>query len=211
MEVWFRRAKHPFSVFLSCNPIRQTLPQEIAIPKPGDRGKPQGPCCAQTASFSCVSLDRFVSLLGVKLWEGSFSALLPFPGGITPLTGVAQEEAWSNLPPWMGCTRVEVGPSACRWTQTSAAQPALFSYEALQGLWHQKQNRNVTGLSPTSASSHSPASPVPFIPSSSSHRELDGPASSKQGQHLLPRISFGAWMWGRSTHIYTRKQTDANL
>lgn len=84
LEVWFRRAKHPFPVIPSCSPVQQTLAQEITTPKPGGRRKPQGLCCAQPASFSCVSLDMFVSVLGAKLWESSFSALLPFSGGIAP-------------------------------------------------------------------------------------------------------------------------------
>lgn len=69
----------------------------------------------------------------------------------------------SNLPPHMGWTQAEAGPSACRWTQTHAAQPAMLFGEALQGLWHHKQDRNVTGLSLTSVLSRLPASSVPFI------------------------------------------------
>lgn len=80
MEVWFRMGKHPFPVFPSCSPLQQNPPQEITTPKPRGRGKPRGLCRAQPTSFSCVSLHMFVSLLKAKLWESSFSALLPFPG-----------------------------------------------------------------------------------------------------------------------------------
>lgn len=61
---------------------------------------------------------------------------------------------------------VDPGRSWPFWTQqpqTRAAQPAILSGEALQGLWHQKQCRNVTELSLTSVSSHPPVFPVPFI------------------------------------------------
>lgn len=73
---------------------------------------------------------------------GPFSALLPVSGGIAPTTGMAQEEAWSSM-----CPQVAL--------QTDS-DPAMLSGETLQALWHQKQDRNVTGPDPS-------AFPVPFF------------------------------------------------
>lgn len=111
---------------------------------------------------------------------GPFSALLPVSGGIAPTTGMAQEEAWSSM-----CPHVAL--------QTDS-DPAMLSGETLQALWHQKQDRNVTGLSLTSPF----CLPCPIFLAAA---QFADPASSEQRQHLLACISFG----GAAGHIFTHE------
>lgn len=104
LEVWFRRAKHPFPAFPSCSPVQQTLPQDVTTPTAGGRGKPQDLCCAQPVSLSCVSLDMFVSLLGERLC-GKAPSLPSCP----VLVGLSHPSVWHRrkhgpicLPGWGG-------------------------------------------------------------------------------------------------------------
>ena len=138
LEVSFRSAKLPFPVFPSCGPLQQTLPQEITTPKPGSREKAVDPC-AQPASFSGVSLDMIVSLLGAKLWESSFSALLPFFGGIVPTyrrgTGGSVVQPASQYEVGTGRNWpffMQMDSDLC--CSTSNAQLAMLPGEVLQGL-----------------------------------------------------------------------------
>lgn len=119
------------SVLHSCSPPQDIPPQR----------QPAGQGCAIGAGL-CLLPFRVIPWTvlspGRKLWQSSFSALLPVPGGIAPATGVAQPVSpggptdglrlsnalWSNSP---SPVLSETGQKH-HWTSSdlSVASPSCF-------------------------------------------------------------------------------------
>lgn len=92
----------------------------------GAEGSPRGCTVLGLPRFSVFPRTRFSVCWRAELWEGSFSALLPFSDGchacgITPDPFQrAREEEWCNLRWWwMRWTQAEAAPCTKKCTQCS--------------------------------------------------------------------------------------------